>query len=107
MTPFPLCGIILAAGRSTRMGEKNKLLLDWNNTTVLESIIYTLMASSLAEILVITRHQHQTIRTVLAPYLVHIVHNSHYNSGLSTSIKAGVMATLPGAGYLFFLGICP
>ena len=74
---------------------------------MLESVVKTLLASSLAEILVVTGHQRQAINALLSPYPVRLVENQHYAEGLSTSIRTGVEAAQPCAGYLFALGDMP
>jgi molybdenum cofactor cytidylyltransferase len=89
------------------MGQKNKLLLPWHGTTILASVVKTLVASSLAEILVVTGHQSSSISALLVPYPVRLVKNRQYAEGLSTSIRAGVNAAQPCSGYLFALGDMP
>jgi molybdenum cofactor cytidylyltransferase len=48
-----ICAIILAAGKSTRMGQQ-KMLMPWGNTTVLGKVIHTLRASGMEDILLVT-----------------------------------------------------
>ena len=55
-----ITGILLAAGMSTRMGRP-KQLLPFKNETVIETVISTLLASSLDEVLVVLGHKHELI----------------------------------------------
>lgn len=99
--------IMLAAGRSDRMGERNKLLLSWGQKTVLEASLAPFCALPFGEIVVVTGYEHDRIAEMLAAYPVRLVRNDEYRQGLSASIRAGVAAaTQPGA-FLFGLGDMP
>ncbi|MFZ2517072.1 MAG: NTP transferase domain-containing protein, partial [Anaerolineae bacterium] len=45
-----IAGMVLAAGRSSRMGRL-KPLLPWGQKTVIEQVVTTLLAASLADLL--------------------------------------------------------
>jgi molybdenum cofactor cytidylyltransferase len=54
-----ITAIILAAGESKRMGQP-KMLMPWGKSTVLQTVISTVQAAGVADILVVTggsRHQ--------------------------------------------------
>jgi len=55
-----ISGILLAAGMSTRMGQP-KQLLPFGHSTVIDTVIDTLMASKLVEVMVVLGHQRQQI----------------------------------------------
>jgi molybdenum cofactor cytidylyltransferase len=55
-----ISGILLAAGMSTRMGQP-KQLLPFGRSTVIETVIETLLASQLVEVMVVLGHQRQQI----------------------------------------------
>ena len=48
-----ISAIVLAAGRSTRMGEQ-KMLMSWGDTTVLGRVIDTLRSAEVEEIILVT-----------------------------------------------------
>lgn len=48
-----ISAIILAAGKSTRMGRQ-KMLIPWGNITVLESVVQTLQNAGIEDIIVVT-----------------------------------------------------
>jgi molybdenum cofactor cytidylyltransferase len=48
-----ISAIILAAGKSGRMGE-NKLLMSWGNITVIEKVIQTIQNSGIEDIVLVT-----------------------------------------------------
>ena len=81
--------IILAAGKSERMG-KQKLLLPLGQTTVLEQTVDTFLDSEVSEVVVVLGHHAEEIAKLLANRMVTIAVNSRYREGLSSSIIAGL-----------------
>lgn len=103
-----ITAIILAAGRSQRMGERNKLLLPFRGKTVLESVLDTVVSLPFREILVVTGHDGLAIQKILQNYPLKRVHNPAYRRGMSTSLKKGLSAADPGAaGFLICLADMP
>jgi molybdenum cofactor cytidylyltransferase len=84
--------LVLAAGRSTRMGGPNKLLADLDGFPVVRHALQAAAASGLDPIVVVTGHEAEAVRAVLAPLEVTFVDNPAYADGLSTSLKAGIAA---------------
>lgn len=85
----PVAGIILAAGKSTRYGSP-KQLLDWKGKPFVRHVTETALRSGLEPVVVVTGFHHADVESALQDLPVHIVHNSGYAQGQSTSIKAGV-----------------
>ena len=83
--------VVLAAGRSTRMGA-NKLLADLNGRPVLATTIKQIQASGVDEIVVVTGHDAAAVATALSNTKVMIIHNPQYTGGLSTSVCCGIAA---------------
>lgn len=48
-----ISAIILAAGKSARMGQ-NKMLMKWGNVTVLEKVIQTIQSAKIKDIILVT-----------------------------------------------------
>ncbi len=103
-----IAAIVLAAGRSTRMGVANKLLSDIEGAPMVRRVVQAALASHARPVLVVTGHQADEVRAALAGLDVAFVHNPDYAGGLSTSLKAGI-ATLPEAieGAVVLLGDMP
>lgn len=76
--------IILAAGLSKRMGE-NKLLLEYNDGTILTSVIKTVLNSFLSPTL-ITGYDREKIEKIASTFSIHTLFNPSYLSGRKTSI---------------------
>jgi molybdenum cofactor cytidylyltransferase len=103
-----IAAIVLAAGRSTRMGKANKLLADIDDAPMLRHVVEQLCATALGEIVVVTGHERERVETALAGLPVRFVHNPRCAGGMSTSLKAGI-AALPksAAAALVALGDMP
>jgi molybdenum cofactor cytidylyltransferase len=87
-----IAAIVLAAGRSSRMGS-NKLLAELNGKPLLVHSVEALKASSVHDIIVVTGNEPDRVQAALAPFGVTLVHNANFAEGLSTSLKRGIAAT--------------
>lgn len=84
--------IVIAAGLSRRMG-KFKLTLPWAGSTVIASIVATLRAAPLREIVVVTGYRAADVGHALAGTAARCVHNPDYEAGgMLSSIVAGLRA---------------
>ena len=87
-----IAAVVLAAGRSTRMGEANKLLATINGKTLVRQVVETLESTKVDQVVVVTGHEQERIRQELEGLDVTFVHNENYADGLSTSLRAGIGA---------------
>jgi molybdenum cofactor cytidylyltransferase len=100
--------IVLAAGRSTRMGGANKLLADIGGRPMVRRVVEAALATRARPVLVVTGHQAASVKAALASLEIAIVDNPDYAVGLSSSLKAGIGAVPVGcAGALVLLGDMP
>lgn len=86
-----ITAIVLAAGKSSRMGS-NKLLADLNGKPLLRHSVEALKASSVHDIIVVTGNEPEQVKSTLKPLDVTLVHNANFAEGLSTSLKRGLAA---------------
>jgi CTP:molybdopterin cytidylyltransferase MocA len=91
-----VAAIVLAAGRSRRMG-KFKPLLPFGNQTVIEACCGNLRVSGVEEVIVVIGHRAQDIRHVLDSVPVNFVINPNPDAEMSSSIELGVAAISPAA----------
>ncbi|MDD9980605.1 MAG: molybdopterin-binding/glycosyltransferase family 2 protein [Gammaproteobacteria bacterium] len=84
--------VVLAAGRSTRMGAVNKLLATIDGRAMVRAVVGELEGASVRPIVVVTGHEADRVEEALAGADVRLVHNSEYREGLSASIRAGLAA---------------
>jgi len=101
-----ISGIILAAGRSKRMG-KQKLLLPFRGSTILENVVETVTSCKSIEEVIVVYGAAEIIHKV-EKYNVKTVYNPIAEEGQSTSVIAGLKSSDPGAkAYMFIVGDQP
>jgi len=83
-------GIILAAGLSTRMGDRNKLLLDIGGRPMISHLVRTYSAVITGKLVVVTGYQHDCVAKHLRGLPVEIVYNPRYDEGQPFSVAAGL-----------------
>jgi molybdenum cofactor cytidylyltransferase len=99
--------IILAAGKSERMGRV-KPLLPWGKLTLVEAIIDCVGRSRAKEVLIVLGVAREVIEPVIAKYHVGRVFNPDSARGMLSSIQRGLEAVPRDArAVLFFLGDQP
>lgn len=86
--------ILLAAGRSSRMGRL-KGLLPWEGKPLIAWQITQLQLSLVDEIVVVLGYEAEYYERVIQPYRVLSVLNTDYNEGKTTSIIQGLKAIGP------------
>jgi molybdenum cofactor cytidylyltransferase len=84
--------VLLAAGRSTRMGGPNKLLSQLDGTPMVARVAQRLLASQARPIVAVLGNQAAEVDAALGKLPVQRVRNSEFAEGLSTSLKRGVVA---------------
>ncbi|MDT7541373.1 MAG: molybdenum cofactor cytidylyltransferase [Acidobacteriota bacterium] len=87
--PFPIAAILLAAGRSRRMGAF-KPLLPFGAKTVVESCIDNLRGACVNEIVVVAGHLADELRAQLARSPVRFALNEEAESEMGASIARGI-----------------
>jgi molybdenum cofactor cytidylyltransferase len=103
-----VAAIILAAGRSTRMGGPNKLLAELSGKPLVRIVTEQALASKANGVIVVTGHQAAQVEKALQGLKVTFVHNPDFAEGLASSVKAGVSAVRDEAdGAVICLGDMP
>jgi molybdenum cofactor cytidylyltransferase len=103
-----IAAVILAAGRSTRMGRENKLLADLNGKPLVRWVAEAALASLARPLLVVTGHQAADVIAALSSFDLTLIDNPDYATGLASSLRTGIRA-LPEAtdGVLVLLADMP
>lgn len=83
--------VLLAAGKSTRMGSL-KALLPWEGTTLLQYQLTQLERSKVDQLVVVIGYQSNKLLPYVEETSAHIVWNQNYEKGKTESIKEGVLA---------------
>ena len=108
MAAGPVAALILAAGQSRRMGQKNKLLARFDGEQLIRRSVRAALASKASPVIVVTGHMEGEIRAALDGLDVIFAHNADFAEGLSSSLKRG-MGEVPGdaSGALVMLADMP
>lgn len=86
--------IVLAAGRSVRIGGGNKLLTHIDGIAMITRVVRNLSAFFASPIIVVTGYNRRQITQALTGEAVRYVHNPDYATGLGSSLRCG-LAALP------------
>jgi molybdenum cofactor cytidylyltransferase len=90
-TRVSISAIVLAAGRSTRMGVQ-KLLLPLGGRPIVQWVVDAALASKAAETIVVVGHDGALVAEALKDRPVNAVANPDYAAGMSTSLRTGLLA---------------
>jgi molybdenum cofactor cytidylyltransferase len=103
-----ITAILLAAGRSTRMKGPNKLLLPLAGRPLVVHAARALAQSRADSIVVVTGHDRAGIEAALADEHVSFIHNTQHETGMASSLKAGLgLVPADADGILVCLGDMP
>ncbi|HUT97268.1 MAG TPA: molybdenum cofactor cytidylyltransferase [Dehalococcoidales bacterium] len=89
MEDGPVSAILLAAGKSSRMG-KLKQLMPLGDSTILEQTLANLLGSRATEVVVVLGHKAEEVVKRLSGRPVKVVVNPLYRKGMGSSIAAGL-----------------
>src|SRR5437763_5960428 len=97
LIPHPSCAaILLAAGRSRRMGAF-KPLLPFGGVTVVEACIANLLDAGVGEVVIVVGHRAEEVRAALAHFeFVRFAFNDEPGSEMGVSVARGVDALSEG-----------
>ena len=114
--PPRVAAIVLAAGLSRRAGDANKLLAPVDGVPMVARVVRAALASRAERVVVVTGHEAERIESsivasIVATFLeesILFVRNDVYESGLASSLRAGIRALGPGVdAALICLGDMP
>ena len=98
--------VVLAAGRSSRMGPQHKLLEDVHGKPVIRHVVDHVLRSAFASVVMVTGHRAQEVSAAAGP--ITSVYNPDYTNGLASSLLCGLAAVPPDhAGAFVILGDMP
>lgn len=92
IAPGPVGAIILAAGRSSRMGQDHKLLADWCGKPLIAHVADSVTAADLPPPIVVLGARGDEVRAALVDRPATFVAAPDYAEGLSRSLRAGIAA---------------
>lgn len=101
--------VILAAGSSQRMGERNKLLELFEGKPLLLHVVEQALSSDCKKVGVVTGHENERIEQLLSGFDISLVHNDKHNTGMGSSLRYGIAFAkkAKSEGALILLGDMP
>jgi molybdenum cofactor cytidylyltransferase len=84
--------VVLAGGRSSRMGDAHKLLLPLGGRPVAAYALDAALGSGADPVVVVLGHRADDVRAALPAGGYQVVVNAEYAAGMSTSLRAGIAA---------------
>jgi molybdenum cofactor cytidylyltransferase len=103
-----IAAVVLAAGRSTRMGGPNKLLAELGGKPMVRIVTEQVLGSKASSVTVVTGHQAAEVEKALAGLKVKFVRNPDFVAGLASSVRTGIAAVPENAdGAVVCLGDMP
>ena len=101
----PVHAILLAAGESTRMGRQ-KALLPWQGTTLVQYQVSSLLEAGVSQVVVVLGYRAERLRSLLdGTPGVQTVLNLRYRTGKSSSVRAGVRHLPPDTSAVLVLSV--
>lgn len=97
--------IIMASGFSSRMKDKNKLLLKIDNKTIIEHVINSVLEHDFDKIVLITSYDE--IIDLGKKHKIDVIKNNSPELGQSNSLKLGVLNCHESSNYMFFVADQP
>jgi molybdenum cofactor cytidylyltransferase len=103
-----VAAVVLAAGRSTRMGAVNKMIAEIGGKPLVRIATEQALASQAAPVIVVTGHERDKVEAALKGLNVRFAHNPDFAEGLGTSLRTGIAAVPDNAdGAVVLLGDMP
>lgn len=99
--------IILAAGLSRRMEDRNKLLLPIHGKPMIRHVVETYIAALDGQVCVVTGFESDRIEGALDGLPVQFIHNANFDAGQPFSVRAGLLGAPDAQQVLIGLGDQP
>lgn len=87
-----IAAVVMAAGTSSRMGGRNKLLEAIDGTSMLRRTLNAVLASQARPVVVVTGRDAEDVKAGLSGLEVRFAHNDDYEEGMSSSLRVGIDA---------------
>jgi len=86
-----ISAILLAAGKSKRMIDENKLSKKFKNTPLINHSIKNILFSNIDELIIVLGYEKELINKLIEKNnKIKIIYNKNFESGMASSIKVGL-----------------
>lgn len=102
----PVTAVLLAAGRSSRMGDINKLTRDWKGKPLVRHAAEAVAGAGFNRYIAVLGHEAEAVRRAL-PDGFPTIPNHEYRGGMAGSIRCGLYGLQGYAPVMIVLGDMP
>ncbi|MEX0693489.1 MAG: nucleotidyltransferase family protein [Rhodospirillales bacterium] len=95
--------VILAAGRSQRFGDVNKMLHPINGVPMIRRTVDTVLAAGFGDVVLVTGHEADAVERSLQGLPIRCVRNATPWAGMGTSLATGANAIFSEAQAMFIV----
>lgn len=95
--------VLLAAGSSSRFGDENKLVADFEGQPLIRHVAGIVSESGVGDVVVVTGHDRDAVEAALDGLPVRFVHNEDWSAGMGRSIARGIRALRPDTPAAFIV----
>ena len=109
MRSLKISAVVLAAGKSKRMG-RNKLLMKVAGRTLLDWVLDALDSSPVKEVIIVLGHHPDELKPIIEMRKAKSILNPDYEKGMASSIKVGLKNASGDAAFIVLgdqLGLKP
>ena len=96
-----ITAVVLAAGKSERMGRP-KMLLPFGRETLIETVLAGVLRSRVDDVVVVLGAHRETIEPVVSKFALRTVFNSDFGAGMLSSVLRG-LREVPAAAQAFLV----
>ncbi|KZM50892.1 molybdopterin-binding/glycosyltransferase family 2 protein [Labrenzia sp. OB1] len=87
-----IAAIVLAAGKSSRMGGPNKLLAELEGKPLVRHVAEAATGAGLSQVVLVTGHLADAVGSAVTDLTLEVAHNPDFADGMAASIRAGMKA---------------
>ena len=104
-------GLLLCAGTSSRFGQQNKLLSQWQGRSLVNHAAKAISASGISSTVVVTGHQSsdvmESLDNLVCEDSFQFLYNDAYRTGMASSLIKGVSSLIESDAIVVCLGDMP
>lgn len=84
--------VVLAAGASRRFGPENKLCAAVDGEALIRRVVTTALEAGISDVVIVTGNESDQVAQALEGLTIRLTHNPDWETGMGTSIAAGIAA---------------
>ncbi|WP_299809272.1 molybdopterin-binding/glycosyltransferase family 2 protein [uncultured Roseibium sp.] len=98
-----IAALVLAAGKSSRMGGPNKLLAELDGKPLVRHVAEAATGAGLSQVVLVTGHLADAVGGAVSDLSLEVAHNPDFADGMAASIRTGMNALSPDTDAVIIL----